>query len=84
MILDLFGRLENESALTASNVAKYDALHTMIIFKEHPPSNITKVIYQYKHVIVWRYNKQYYLYLILVNINYIHPACMAMRRIIVF
>ena len=40
---DLWGRLENESGLTASNVAKYDALHTMVVFKEHSPSHWNKV-----------------------------------------
>lgn len=39
---DLWGRLENESGLTASNVAKYDALHSMVVFKEHPPSQWDK------------------------------------------
>ena len=40
---DMWGRLENESGLTASNVAKYDALHTMVVFKEHSPSHWNKV-----------------------------------------
>lgn len=40
---DLWGRLENESGLTASNVAKYDALHSMVVFKEHSPSHWNKV-----------------------------------------
>ncbi|KAL9980509.1 hypothetical protein ACROYT_G009109 [Oculina patagonica] len=39
---DLWGRLENESGLTASNVAKYDGLHSMVVFKEHPPSHMNK------------------------------------------
>ena len=39
----MWGRLENESGLTASNVAKYDALHSMVVFKEHPPSHWNKV-----------------------------------------
>ena len=40
---DLWGRLENGSGLTASNVAKYDGLHSMVVFKEHPPSLMDKV-----------------------------------------
>ena len=40
---DLWGRLENESGLSASNVAKYDALHSMVVFKEHSPSHWNKV-----------------------------------------
>ena len=45
---DLWGRLENDSGLTASNVAKYDGLHSMVVFKEHPPSLMDKVL---SHVI---------------------------------
>ena len=40
---DLWGRLENDSGMTASNVAKYDGLHSMVVFKEHPPSHMNKV-----------------------------------------
>lgn len=43
MISDQWGRLENASGLTASNVAKYDGLHSMVVFKEHPPSLMNKV-----------------------------------------
>lgn len=43
MISDQWGRLENASGLTASNVAKYDGLHSMVVFKEHPPSLMDKV-----------------------------------------
>lgn len=43
---DLWGRLENDSGLTASNVAKYDGLHSMVVFKEHPPSLMDKVQYR--------------------------------------
>ncbi|XP_058952739.2 uncharacterized protein [Pocillopora verrucosa] len=39
---DQWGRLENASGLTASNVAKYDGLHSMVVFKEHPPSLMNK------------------------------------------
>jgi hypothetical protein len=34
---DLFGRVEGRYCLTASNLAKYDALHALIIFREHDP-----------------------------------------------
>src|SRR3972149_8989183 len=32
---DLFGRVEGKFSITASNVAKYDALHAIIIFSSH-------------------------------------------------
>lgn len=35
--LDLFGRVRGRYAVTASNMAKYDHLHAVIIFKEHDP-----------------------------------------------
>lgn len=34
---DIFGRIRGRYALTASNVAKYDAWHAVIIFDEHHP-----------------------------------------------
>jgi hypothetical protein len=34
---DVFGRVEGRHCLTASNLAKYDALHAVIIFREHEP-----------------------------------------------
>ncbi len=34
---DLFGRLRNAAALTAANVAKYDAHHSLIVFTEADP-----------------------------------------------
>ncbi len=34
---DTFGRVEGEHALSASNVAKYDGLHGVVIFEEHNP-----------------------------------------------
>ena len=40
---DTWGRLENASAVTASNVAKYDALHSMAVFKDHSPSAYSQV-----------------------------------------
>ncbi|MCY4449364.1 MAG: hypothetical protein OXE02_11060 [Chloroflexi bacterium] len=34
---DLFGRLRNDTALTAANVAKYDAHHSLLVFAEANP-----------------------------------------------
>jgi len=38
---DTFDRIRGESALTASNVAKYDGWHAVIIFDEHHPLRFT-------------------------------------------
>jgi len=38
---DVFGRLRGQYAITASNVAKYDAWHGVIIFDEHHPLRFT-------------------------------------------
>ena len=34
---DLFGRVQGKYSITASNIAKYDGLHSMIIFKDYNP-----------------------------------------------
>ncbi len=34
---DTFGRVQGQSALTATNIAKYDGWHAVIIFDEHHP-----------------------------------------------
>ncbi len=34
---DVFGRVRGERSLTASNVAKYDGLHSVVIFNRHHP-----------------------------------------------
>ena len=39
---DPFGRIQGKYCITASNVAKYDGLHGMIIFKEHNPLGFSK------------------------------------------
>ncbi len=39
---DDLGRLENEKAITASNLAKISRDHSLIIFKEHNKENISK------------------------------------------
>lgn len=39
---DLFGRLESPSAITAANVAKYDSLHSLLIFSEPNPLRFTR------------------------------------------
>jgi galactose-1-phosphate uridylyltransferase len=37
---DVFGRIKGMFCITASNIAKYDALHSLIIFQEHNPLRI--------------------------------------------
>jgi len=39
---DLFGRIEGKHCITASNIAKYDGLHGMIIFKDHNPLKFSR------------------------------------------
>ena len=34
---DVFGRVEGKHCITASNIAKYDCMHAVIVFKEHNP-----------------------------------------------
>jgi hypothetical protein len=34
---DVFGRVEGKYGITASNVAKYDGFHGVLVFKEHDP-----------------------------------------------
>ena len=34
---DIFGRVEGQHGVTASNVAKYDGFHGVLVFKEHDP-----------------------------------------------
>jgi galactose-1-phosphate uridylyltransferase len=38
---DVFGRVRGEQATTASNVAKYDGFHGVIIFDDHNPLHLT-------------------------------------------
>ena len=38
---DVFGRVEGEHATTASNVAKYDGFHSVIVFDDHNPLHLT-------------------------------------------
>src|ERR671918_1409356 len=38
---DVFGRVEGEHAITASNVAKYDGFHGVIVFDDHTPLHLT-------------------------------------------
>ncbi|XP_066931524.1 uncharacterized protein [Clytia hemisphaerica] len=40
--IDSWGRIERKTAITASNCAKYDAFHSMIIFKDHHPLKYSK------------------------------------------
>jgi hypothetical protein len=34
---DVFGRIRGQHVITASNIAKYDGLHGVIVFREHDP-----------------------------------------------
>lgn len=38
---DVFGRIKGKYCVTASNVAKYDSFHSLIIFNEHNPLNFS-------------------------------------------
>jgi hypothetical protein len=38
---DVFGRIEGKYSLTASNIAKYDGFHGVVIFREHDPLAFT-------------------------------------------
>jgi hypothetical protein len=38
---DTFGRIEGKHSLTASNIAKYDGFHGVVIFREHDPLAFT-------------------------------------------
>ena len=38
---DVFGRVEGEHAITASNVAKYDGFHGVVVFDDHNPLHLT-------------------------------------------
>jgi hypothetical protein len=38
---DVFGRVRGEHAITASNIAKYDGFHGVIVFDDHNPLHLT-------------------------------------------
>jgi hypothetical protein len=38
---DVFGRVRGEHAVTASNVAKYDGFHGVVVFDDHNPLRLT-------------------------------------------
>ena len=38
---DVFGRVRGEHSITASNVAKYDGFHGVIVFNDHNPLHLT-------------------------------------------
>jgi len=45
---DLFGRVQGRHSITASNIAKYDGDHGLVIFQEHNPLKISQeTIYDY-------------------------------------
>lgn len=39
---DVFGRVRGQHAVTASNIAKYDGMHGVVIFDEHDPLALTR------------------------------------------
>lgn len=39
---DTFGRVQGSHSITASNIAKYDGYHGLVIFKEHNPLKVSK------------------------------------------
>ncbi len=39
---DVFGRVEGQHSITASNIAKYDGFHGVVIFDEHHPLRFTR------------------------------------------
>jgi galactose-1-phosphate uridylyltransferase len=39
---DVFGRVKGKYCITASNIAKYDSFHSLIIFNEHNPLKIKR------------------------------------------
>lgn len=43
---DTFGRIEGKYSLTASNIAKYDGFHGVVIFREHDPLAFTEEVVQ--------------------------------------
>lgn len=52
---DLFGRVKGKYCITASNVAKYDALHSLIVFKSFNPLDFDREkIYDYIDT-AWRW-----------------------------
>src|SRR3990170_1832764 len=38
---DVFGRIKGEQATTASNIAKYDGFHGVVVFDDHNPLHLT-------------------------------------------
>jgi len=39
---DVFGRVQGQHCITASNIAKYDGFHSVLIFDEHHPLRFTR------------------------------------------
>lgn len=57
---DSFGRVKGKHCITASNVAKYDGLHGLVIFKRHNPLEFTEKELQdyFKTALKW-FDKAY-------------------------
>ena len=69
---DLFGRVEGKYCVTASNVAKFDGLHALVIFRErHPLAFDREMIHDYidtgqrwaERARAWDPEAKYYLFL---------------------
>ncbi len=57
---DVFGRVKGKYSITASNIAKYDALHGLVIFKNHNPLDFSeKEMQDYFHVALKWFDKAY-------------------------
>jgi hypothetical protein len=55
---DVFGRVHGESAVTASNVAKYEAWCAVVIFDEHHPLRFTRASVAGAVDTAWRWGQQ--------------------------
>ncbi|MBN2052814.1 hypothetical protein JW756_04895 [Candidatus Woesearchaeota archaeon] len=57
---DIFGRIKGKHCISASNVAKYDALHGLIVFKKHNPLDFSEKELQdyFKTALKW-FDKAY-------------------------
>lgn len=55
---DVFGRVRGKHCLTASNVAKYDGYHGLVVFKEHNPLRFTHEEVRDYIVTAFRWAKQ--------------------------
>ena len=60
---DPFGRIEGKHCITASNIAKYDYIHAVIIFKNHDPYSFSEEeVFDYFEVVERWFNKAHEVY----------------------